>query len=106
MLEISSLLAALALQPGAVYRHTDGGLYRFHLVARHTDNQAPLVVYEHIWPFEAGQVWARPAHEWASRFKVLTPVQVEQEMAQDRQVAQQRITAAKQARKALASKSA
>lgn len=84
---------------GALFRHTDGGLYRFLTAARHTDDTAPLYLYEHLWPFPAQEPWARPAEQWASRFKPITQAELDVAMSGDRAQAQAVITAAKAARR-------
>jgi hypothetical protein len=48
---------ALAL---ATHRHYKGGLYRVIGVARHSETEEAMIVYEHLWPHEHG-LWARPA---------------------------------------------
>lgn len=48
---------ALAL---ATHRHYKGGLYRVVGVARHSETEEKLTVYEHLWPHERG-LWVRPA---------------------------------------------
>lgn len=82
-------------------RHTDGGYYRVVTMARHTDDQTPLVVYQHLWPFEpVGEPWARPAHEWPSRFVPVSEDELQAAMCGDRQAAHAAVTAAKAARRA------
>jgi len=88
------------LQPGQLVRHQDGGIYRFHSRARHTDDQAELVIYEHVWPFTTGQVWARPATEWPSRFTPITNEDLRIAQQQPRAQAQAAITTAKANRRA------
>lgn len=84
-----------------LYRHQDGGIYRFHFISKHTDNLAELVNYEHIWPFEPGAMWSRPVAEWDSRF---TPISAEDAadagQQTDRATAQAAIAQAKAARRA------
>ena len=48
---------ALAL---ATHRHYKGGLYRVIGVARHSETEESMIVYEHLWPHERG-LWVRPA---------------------------------------------
>lgn len=66
--------------PGNVYRHTDGGYYRYLALSRDTEDQAPRVIYQHIWPFEES-IWGRPASEWASRFTLIPLNDPELDMA-------------------------
>ncbi|WP_063899452.1 DUF1653 domain-containing protein [Burkholderia ubonensis] len=89
-----------SLRPGQLVRHQDGGIYRYHSTARHTDDQSELVVYEHVWPFDAGQLWARPAHEWPSRFQPITNDELREAQQQNRLEAQTSVTNAKAARRA------
>lgn len=93
-------VAAETLRPGQLVRHQDGGIYRYHSTALHTDDKAELVVYEHVWPFDAGQLWARPAHEWPSRFTPITTSDLREAQKQDRFAAQAAVTNAKAARRA------
>ncbi|HDR9103731.1 TPA: DUF1653 domain-containing protein [Burkholderia vietnamiensis] len=88
------------LQAGQLVRHQDGGIYRFHSRARHTDDQTELVIYEHVWPFVAGQMWARPAHEWPSRFAPITSEDLRDAQKQPRVEAQASVTKAKATRRA------
>ncbi|KWK10390.1 DUF1653 domain-containing protein [Burkholderia stagnalis] len=46
-------------EPLATHRHYKGGLYRFVGVARHSETEESLVVYEHLWPHARG-LWVRP----------------------------------------------
>ena len=34
----------------ATHRHYKGGLYRYIGVARHSETEESVVVYEHLWP--------------------------------------------------------
>ena len=47
---------ALAL---ATHRHYKGGLYRVIGVARHSETEEAMIVYEHLWP-HAQAMWLRP----------------------------------------------
>ena len=87
-------------EPGSLFRHTDGGLYRFVALARHTDDTSPLYLYEHLWPFPPGPLWARPASQWASRFKAISEQDLLDAKLGDPLKAQAEIAAAKAARKA------
>jgi hypothetical protein len=65
---------ALAL---ATHRHYKGGLYRVIGVARHSETEEPMIVYEHLWPHDHG-LWVRPAElfngtlaDGSPRFKAL-----------------------------------
>ncbi len=46
------------LQPGGVYRHYKGNLYKALYVAIHTETEEPLAVYQALYG-EYG-IWARP----------------------------------------------
>ena len=85
-----------------LYRHQDGGIYRFHFISKHTENLAELVNYEHIWPFEPGAMWSRPANEWASRFTPIAAADLVEAQKNDRATAQAAIAQAKAARRAAA----
>lgn len=85
-----------------LFRHIDGGIYRFVVPALHSEDQAELYVYEHIWPFTAGAVWARPAAEWASRFTRISDDELTAAMRKSRSEAQAAIARAKMLRRAKA----
>ncbi|RQR65406.1 DUF1653 domain-containing protein [Burkholderia sp. Bp9125] len=91
------------LATGQLFQHQDGGIYQFLALARHTDDQVEYVIYEHVWPFESGQVWARPAYEWESRFTPITRAALREAQKQDRMDAQKAVSSAKTARRAAAS---
>ena len=55
--EAKSEAEALAL---ATHRHYKGGLYRVIGVARHSETEEAMIVYEHLWPHDRG-LWVRPA---------------------------------------------
>ncbi|MBQ2837627.1 MAG: DUF1653 domain-containing protein [Peptococcaceae bacterium] len=46
------------LQPGGIYRHYKGNLYKALYVATHTETEEPLAVYQALYG-EYG-IWARP----------------------------------------------
>ena len=46
------------LQPGGIYRHYKGNLYKALYVATHTETEEPLAVYQALYG-EYG-MWARP----------------------------------------------
>ena len=39
-------------EPGQLFRHADGGVYRFVTTAKHAEDGTQMMVYHHIWPFE------------------------------------------------------
>ncbi|KVE28923.1 hypothetical protein WS67_07415 [Burkholderia singularis] len=43
----------------ATHRHYKGGLYRVIGVARHSETEESVVVYEQLWP-KARSLWVRP----------------------------------------------
>lgn len=87
--------------PSQMFKHQDGGFYRYLGMTRHTEDQAAHVLYEHVWPFDtAGDPWVRPATEWDSRFTPVTPEQLATAMQQDRTAMQEAIKQAKAARRA------
>lgn len=45
------------LEPGDLYRHFKGNLYEIMGVAKHTENQETLVVYQAVG---GGELWVRP----------------------------------------------
>ena len=49
------------LKPG-VYRHFKGNDYRLIAVARHSETEEPMVVYQAL--YGEGGLWVRPASMW------------------------------------------
>ncbi len=80
------------------YRHTDGGFYEVKGMARDSRDGSAVVLYDHVWPFEAG-LWTRPLEEWASRFTPVTAETVAAARRGDRAALQASISAARLARK-------
>jgi hypothetical protein len=88
-------------EPGALFRHVDGGYYMYLMTARHSEDQSPLVVYQHLWPFEReGDPWARPQAEWDKRFTPVSAADLQAAMRQDQGAAQAAVHEAKAARRA------
>jgi hypothetical protein len=56
----------------ATHRHYKGGLYRVIGVARHSETEEPMIVYEHLWPHERG-LWVRPAEIFSDTLPDGTP---------------------------------
>ncbi|WP_211251780.1 DUF1653 domain-containing protein [Andreprevotia chitinilytica] len=81
------------------FRHVDGGYYRFIADARHSEDLSAMVVYEHLWPFDAG-FWVRPAGEWVRRFSPVPEAEAVAAQQGDRLAAQAAVNAAKAARRA------
>ncbi|MEY2953296.1 MAG: hypothetical protein RLZZ401_1383 [Pseudomonadota bacterium] len=91
---------AIAPQPApGYYSHTDGGIYEVINMARDSRDGSPVVIYNHVWPFEAG-TWVRPLTEWASRFTPVTADKVALAKHEDRALLQATITAERAKRKA------
>ena len=44
--------------PGAIYRHYKGNLYKALYIAKHTETEEPLAIYQALYG-EHG-IWARP----------------------------------------------
>ncbi len=51
----------MEIRPG-LYRHFKGGMYRVLFVARHSETEEPMVVYQALYG-ECGY-WVRPASMW------------------------------------------
>lgn len=85
--------------PAGYYLHQDGGLYLVVNLAKHSDDASPVVVYQHVWPFEHA-VWVRPLSEWtAPRFVAVTLAQASSLLEQDPVEGRAQVTQAKAARK-------
>ena len=48
------------LEPGQIYRHYKGNLYKVLGVARHSESLEELVVYECLYENDLGTLWVRP----------------------------------------------
>lgn len=89
---------------GTLFKHIDGGYYEFVAMARHSEDQASLVLYQHVWPFDpAGDPWARPVAEWDARFTAVTQADLTAAMETDRPTAQAAVIRAKADRRQAAS---
>ncbi len=86
-------------QVGACYRHTDGGYYQVLMMGRYVVDGAPMIAYQHLWPFD-DEVWFRSLLEWYERFTRVEELEVETARAANRSEVQRRIIAAKAARRA------
>ncbi|MFX1765712.1 hypothetical protein PWP93_24585 [Paraburkholderia sp. A1RI-2L] len=88
------ILAALMSAPkwGQLFRHIDGGIYRFAGLAQHADDNSLLYLYYHVWPFERPAIpWARHSDQWGSHFTPITEQDLAEAMRQDRMQAQQAV---------------
>lgn len=56
----------------ATHRHYKGGLYRVIGVARHSETDESLVIYEHVWPHEPS-LRARPEDNFHGTLEDGTP---------------------------------
>ena len=56
----------------ATHRHYKGGLYRVIGVARHSETEEAMIVYEHLWPHDRG-LWVRPAEMFNGTLEDGTP---------------------------------
>lgn len=83
---------------GGCFRHVDGGYYRVVLLGRYVVDEAPMVAYEHLWPFETA-IWFRSLPEWYPRFTRVEETELTAAMLENRSDAQRRITAAKAKRR-------
>ena len=86
-------------EPGQLFRHADGGVYRFITTAKHAEDGTQMMVYHHIWPFEP-DTWVRAADEWPTRFTPMSQSELVEVTAGDRTDAQAAVTQAKATRRA------
>lgn len=84
--------------PGHLFQHQDGGVYCFRGTAIDTRDGSLLYLYEHLWPFEI-RLYARPAEEWASRFRLMRLRDLDIMRSGDRAAARAAVRAAQQARR-------
>lgn len=81
-------------------QHVDGGIYKLLGSAQHTDDQSRVYVYVHLWPFEVGQTWVRPASEWLDKFQLIVDNDYAEAKKVPREEAQAAVMRAKAARRA------
>lgn len=65
------------IQEGSLYRHFKGGLYYVHFVAKHTETNELIVVYQEAEPQPDGsiglfldKIWCRPIDNFCSQVEV------------------------------------
>jgi hypothetical protein len=58
------------IKPG-LYEHYKGGMYRVIGVAKHSETQEPMVVYQAL--YGEGGLWVRPAAMFIEYVEVVTP---------------------------------
>lgn len=46
---------------GKTYKHYKGNIYKIIAIAKHSETEEELVVYQNI---EKGDIWARPVSMW------------------------------------------
>lgn len=82
------------------YQHRYGGIYRVDKpLAFSTVDKTELVVYTHVWPFEA-HTWVRPLSEWEDgRFRLLEEGELTKFLDRDVMEFREEITLAKEAAK-------
>lgn len=83
----------------AWYQHVDGGLYRSRREVLHTETQEKLVVFDHVWPHDGHEGFARPVALFVQRFEEITDGEAKVIMELDRDRARRRIEAAKATRR-------
>lgn len=88
---------APAYHEGQLFRHTDGGYYRYLTQVLSSEDHSPQVVYEHVWPFEIN-TWVRPLSEWVPRFAHVTEAEVNAAMTRIQEEYQRVIRSNKAAR--------
>lgn len=81
------------------YEHVDGGLYRKMFEAKSSEDSSPVVIYEHLHPFEKG-VWSRPLTEFARRFAPVDAARAASLMERDPEAARREVSDRKARRKA------
>jgi hypothetical protein len=58
------------IAPG-VYRHSKSGrMYRVHFLAKHSETQEELVVYETLYDNPTGRYWVRPAAMFGEQVEI------------------------------------
>lgn len=82
-----------------LFRHTDGGYYRYLMAAYSSADQSEKIIYEHLWPFEPS-IWERPVAEFSARFCPVTAEDLKVAMQRDRTTVQEEIAQAKKQRRA------
>lgn len=87
------------LQHGELFKHVDGGIYKFNRYVRYSDRPEMVgIEYDHVWPFEQ-IAWVRPMAEWTN-FEPITAQEATAAMRKDKVLAQVEISNHKNERKA------
>ncbi|AQH05785.1 hypothetical protein A9R05_42980 (plasmid) [Burkholderia sp. KK1] len=85
---------------GTLFRHKDGGIYRYFGLSRDTEDSGLRVLYHHIWPFNPSTIpLSRPIDLWEASFGPITEQDLSDAKCEDRSAAQGRITRNKAARR-------
>lgn len=82
------------------YEHVDGGLYRMLFEGKSSEDASPVVIYEHLHPFEKG-VWSRPLAEFLRRFAPIDAARASALLNRDPEAARRDVSDRKSRRKAL-----
>lgn len=75
---------------GQLFRHIDGGYYKFQKSVLFADDQDELVIYRHVWPFQPSD-WARRSNEFVERFTPITKDDLIEAKKEKRKDLQERI---------------
>lgn len=89
---------------GQLFRHVDGGFYRFDRMVYSSTDQSQKVIYDHVWPFEASG-WERPIAEFEKNFKETTRTVLDESLKRDVLVVRKEVHDHRANRRALEAKS-
>ena len=78
-------------ETASFHLHVDGGLYQLKGIAKNSNHQETMAVYEHIYPFEKN-LWIRPITEFELRFSPIEPQQAEYILSKNREELSKQIT--------------
>lgn len=85
-------------KPGQVFKHIDGGYYRYLMNVYSSQDQSEKIIYQHVWPFEPSN-WERPLSEYLAKFSPVSESELMSAMSRDRTAVQLQIANAKAARR-------